>query len=58
MSNFIKDQEVTQVLPPAVTGVVGGFALDQENGEVIVLVNSTDADGIVHSRYFRQEEIV
>jgi cell envelope opacity-associated protein A len=57
MSNFTNGQEVTQVLPEAIKGVVSGFALDQENGEVIVLVNSTDVDGTVHSRYFRQEEI-
>lgn len=56
--SFINGQKVTQILPEPIIGVVSGFALDQENGEVIVLVVSTNADGTVHSRYFRQEEIV
>lgn len=54
---FTKDQKVSQILPAPITGTVAGFALDQSNGEVIVLVNSTDKDGIVHSRYFKQNEV-
>jgi len=54
---FIKDQKVVQILPTPIVGVVAGFALDQDTGEVIVLVNSTDDDGTVHSRYFKQTEV-
>lgn len=54
---FTKDQKVSQILPAPITGTVGGFALDQDTGEVIVLVNSTDANGTVHSRYFKQTEV-
>jgi hypothetical protein len=54
---FTKDQKVSQILPAPITGTVAGFALDQSNGEVIVLVNSVDEDGIVHSRYFKQTEV-
>lgn len=54
---FTKDQKVLQILPAPITGTVAGFALDQSNGEVIVLVNSVDEDGIVHSRYFKQSEV-
>lgn len=54
---FTKDQKVSQILPAPITGTIAGFALDQSNGEVIVLVNSVDEDGIVHSRYFKQTEV-
>ena len=55
--SFIKGQEVTQVLPAPITGVVEGFALDQNTGAVTVLVSSTDDSGEVHQRYFQQSEI-
>ena len=54
---FTKGQTVTQVLPAPITGEVAGFALDQENGEVIVLVNYKDVEGNEQSRYFRQSEL-
>jgi hypothetical protein len=54
---FTKDQKVSQILPAPITGTVAGFALDQSNGEVIVLVNSVDEDGTIHSRYFKQTEV-
>lgn len=55
---FTKGQEVVQILPSPFAGKVAGFSLDQENGEVLVLVEYTDADGDVHNRYFRQSEVV
>ncbi len=57
MTSFTKGQAVTQIIPAPITGTVAGFSLDQENGEVIVLVEYTDTDGNDHSRYFRQDEI-
>jgi len=54
---FTKGQTVTQVLPAPIEGTVGGFSLDQETGEVLVLVNFTDADGNEQSRYFAQSQL-
>lgn len=52
-----KGQTVTQILPAPITGEVAGFSLDQENGEVMVLVTYKDADGNAQSRYFKQSEL-
>jgi hypothetical protein len=52
-----RGDQVKQILPAAVEGVVAGFALDQETGKVIALVESTDPDGTVHSRYFSQDDL-
>lgn len=52
-----RGDQVKQILPAPVVGVVAGFALDQETGEVIALVESTDIDGTVHSRYFSQVDL-
>lgn len=54
---FKRGDKVVQVMPAAVEGEVAGFSLDQDTGEVIVLVSSVDADGVEHSRYFKQSEI-
>lgn len=55
MSAFPKGTQVKQIVTP-VEGVVEGFQVDQETGEVLMLVKWTDADG-EHSRYFKQSEI-
>ena len=56
---FIKGQKVTQILPDAITGVVDSFAVDQETGELQILVNWQDVDGgDDHHRYFKQSELV
>ncbi len=55
---FTKGQEVVQILPSPFAGKVAGFSLDQENGEVLVLVVYSVVDGDVHNRYFRQSEVV
>lgn len=57
MTAFTKGQTVTQVLPAPISGEVAGFSLDQENGEVLVLVTYTDAQGETQSRYFKQSEL-
>lgn len=54
---FTKGQIVKQVVPAPIEGEVAGFSLDQENGEVLVLVSYVDIDGEVHSRYFKQSEL-
>lgn len=55
--SFKKGDAVTQILPAPISGVVAGFSLDQDTGEVLVLVNSVDADGIENTRYFKQSEV-
>lgn len=54
---FTKGQGVAQILPTAIEGVVDGFSLDQDNGEVLVLVSYTDEEGNYQSRYFKQSEL-
>ena len=58
MSNFKNGDKVTQVLPNPVTGVVSGFALDQQTGLVQAKVTWTDASGNVNERHFDQSELV
>lgn len=55
--SFKKGDKVVQIMPAPIEGEVAGFALDQDTGEVIVLVSSIDADGVEHTRYFKQSEI-
>ena len=57
-SQFKKGDAVAQVVAAPIKGVVTGFALDQETGDVHVLVEYTDAAGAVHTRHFRQDEVV
>jgi hypothetical protein len=53
---FAKGASVVQVVNP-IKGTVGGFSVDQETGEVQVRVDWTDAEGTLHSRFFKQDEI-
>lgn len=52
--SFKKGDEVVQIVPAPIEGTVEGFALDQDTGEVKVLVEYTDADGNAQSGYFSQ----
>ena len=54
MSQFKKGDAVVQIVPAPIEGTVEGFALDQDTGEVKILVQHTDADGNVQSGYFSQ----
>lgn len=54
---FNKGQNVTQIVPAPITGTVAGFSLDQENGEVLVLVNFTNEAGEEQTRYFQQSQL-
>ena len=47
--SFKKGDSVIQVLPAPIKGTVDGFALDQDTGEVKVLVSYTDSEGNVQS---------
>jgi hypothetical protein len=53
-----KGDAVVQVVPAPIEGVVDGFALDQDTGEVKVLVAYTDADGNAQSGYFSQSAFI
>jgi len=55
--SFNKGQEVTQIMPTAIKGTVAGFSLDQETGEVLVLVNYVDDEGNEQTRYFQQSQV-
>lgn len=54
---FTKGQEVSQIITAPIVGTIEGFSLDQENGEVMVLVAYKDIDGNDQHRYFKQSEV-
>lgn len=55
MAKFKKGDAVEQIVVP-ITGTVGGFQVDQESGDVLVLVNYK-LGGVSHSRYFKESDI-
>lgn len=55
MTIFPKGTQVEQIVNP-IKGTVTGFSVDQETGEVQILVEWTDTDGD-HSRYFTQDQL-
>lgn len=56
MAKFTKGQEVVQVVTP-IKGVVTGFQVDQETGDLLVKVEWTNADGSTGERFFKADEI-
>lgn len=59
MAQFKKGATVRQIMPAPVVGTVERYDVDQETGEVQVLVVWPDADGDGHqeSRYFKADQI-
>lgn len=59
MAKFPKGAKVRQILPAPIVGTVERYEVDQETGELQVLVVWPDADGDGHqeSRYFKECEI-
>ena len=55
--SFKRGDKVVQIMPADIEGEVAGFSLDQDTGEVIVLVAYVDADGNEQTRYFQQSQI-
>jgi hypothetical protein len=55
MAKFSKGTQVKQVVTP-IEGEVTGFQVDQESGDLQVLVTWTDEHG-EHARYFKETEI-
>jgi hypothetical protein len=54
-AKFSKGQKVQQVVKP-IEGEVQGFQVDQETGDLQVLVAWEDDEG-QHSRYFKEDDI-
>lgn len=59
MANFAKGTLVRQIMPDPIVGTVQRYDVDQETGEVQVLVTWPDANGDGHeeSHYFKVTEI-
>lgn len=55
MAKFSKGLEVQQLVAP-IKGTVSGYAVDQETGDLQVLVTWTDEEG-EHSRYFTEDQL-
>ena len=56
MAKFKKGDVVEQAVTP-IKGTVAGFQVDQESGDVLVLVNY-EVNGVTHSRYFKESDIL
>lgn len=54
---FTKGTKVEQVMPAPITGVVTGYAVDQETGEVDVRVEWQDEDGSTHAKHFKEAQL-
>lgn len=57
MANFKKGDTVRQVVAAPVEGVVSRYDVDQETGEVQILVEWLDGEGNTCSRYFKEAEL-
>ena len=59
MAQFKKGDTVRQILPAPIVGTVERYEVDQETGDLQVLVTWPDADGDGHaeSRYFKASEV-
>lgn len=51
-----KGTKVRQIITP-VEGTVSGFQVDQETGELQILVEWLTADGDTQGKYFKEAEI-
>lgn len=59
MAQFKKGDTVRQIMPAPIVGTVQRYDVDQETGDVQILVVWPDADGDGHeeSRYFREDQL-
>lgn len=57
MAKFKKGDAVRQIMAEPMAGVVAEYAVDQTTGDVQTRVEWTDAEGHVHSRFFREEHL-
>jgi len=54
---FKKGDKVAQIQAAPVQGVVAGFDIDQESGDVQVRVEWPNEDGGMHVRHFPQDQL-
>ncbi len=54
---FTNGQQVRQVMPAPIEGIVSRFVFDETTGDISYVVSSTDADGTVHERVFAGENL-
>lgn len=58
MAKFTKGMLVRQKMPAPIVGVVERYDVDQETGDVQILVSTdVDGDGNREARYFREDQI-
>lgn len=59
MAQIKKGDMVRQILPAPITGVVERFEVDQNTGDLQVMVvwPDTDGDGVPQSRFFKLDEV-
>jgi hypothetical protein len=57
MAQFNCGDQVVQILHAPIQGVVTGYALDPQTGDVAVKVRYADAAGQTHERHFKQSEL-
>lgn len=51
-----KGDNVRQIVTP-IEGVAESFSVDQETGQVLIMVKWIDSDGVEHSKFFTADEI-
>ena len=56
MAKFKKGDSVRQIVKP-IEGTVEAFQVDQEHGNLQVLVKWKDEEGVEHSRFFNEDEV-
>ena len=54
---FQKGEAVRQVVPAPVAGVIDSFKFDEASGDVKYIVTWKDADGVVCTRSFDEDQI-
>lgn len=57
MAKFAPNDKVVQDIKP-INGEVVGYQVDQNTGDLLVLVQWLDADGENHQRYFKESDLV
>jgi hypothetical protein len=54
---FKKGDKVIQILPKPREGIVDGFCICPETGQISILVDETGEDGVTHKQYFKDYEL-
>lgn len=54
---IVKDTKVKQVMPSPIEGIVVGYSVDANTGEVLNCVAYTDEQGNEHQSYFTDAQL-